>query len=202
MSSFISYPEDSNFPIQNLPYGVFHRSDGEHPQAHIGVAIGDQILDLYVVAHAGLFNANESIAHAFQQPLLNDFMALGREMWKEARQVITWLLSAETAVLRDNAELRSRALIAQDAVTMVLPARIGDYTDFYSSRQHATNVGIMFRGRDNALQPNWLHLPVGYHGRYVYFGELLCLLWWFCWLVCYGGFVGLLWFVMVGWSMC
>jgi 2-keto-4-pentenoate hydratase/2-oxohepta-3-ene-1,7-dioic acid hydratase in catechol pathway len=82
-------------------------------------------------------------------------MGLGKAAWSEARKTITRLLSADEARLRDDADLRAAALIAQSDVTMLLPAHIGDYTDFYSSREHATNVGIMFRGKDNALQPNW-----------------------------------------------
>ncbi|XP_067327543.1 fumarylacetoacetase isoform X2 [Anolis sagrei] len=92
-------------------------------------------------------------------------MALGWEAWKEARVCLQKLLSANEPTLRDNAELRKRAFIPQASAIMHLPAEIGDYTDFYSSRQHATNVGVMFRGKENALMPNWLHLPVGYHGR-------------------------------------
>uniref|UniRef100_A0A7S4JLR3 Fumarylacetoacetase n=1 Tax=Paramoeba aestuarina TaxID=180227 RepID=A0A7S4JLR3_9EUKA len=160
--SFIKVEADCDFPIQNLPYGVFDKN-GTHT---IGVAIGDQILDLAVVTNAGLFNGpllNGS--KVFCEPTLNSFMAMGKAAWKEARVTISSLLSADNATLRDNEKLRGEALVAQNSVKMVLPARIGDYTDFYSSREHATNVGIMFRGVDNALQPNWLHLPVGYHGR-------------------------------------
>jgi len=163
MASFVPYPADSHFPIQNLPYGVFHRAG--NATNHIGVAIGDQVLDLHELANASLV-PNEQLAHAFRAEVLNDLMALGRAAWREARALITHLLSADTPTLRDNAELRARVLVPQHSVDMVLPARVGDYTDFYSSREHATNVGIMFRGAANALQPNWLHLPVGYHGRY------------------------------------
>jgi fumarylacetoacetase len=99
------------------------------------------------------------------QPSLNSFMAQGAKAWATARATVQRLLSADVATLRDNAELRKKALVPMSHVIMHLPAKIGDYTDFYSSREHATNVGIMFRGQDNALQPNWLHLPVGYHGR-------------------------------------
>lgn len=92
-------------------------------------------------------------------------MAQGSKAWSLARSTIQHLLSADVATLRDNADLRKRALVPMANVIMHLPAKIGDYTDFYSSREHATNIGVMFRGKDNALQPNWLHLPVGYHGR-------------------------------------
>ncbi|CAN5353249.1 fumarylacetoacetase [soil metagenome] len=158
MKSFIDVPADSHFPIQNLPYGVFQRAGADVPS--IGVAIGDQILDLYALQEHGLLAGSY-----FSTPTLNRFMSAGRSAWSQVRARLTRLLSADEPALRDNAELRSRALVAQPDVTMLLPASIGDYTDFYSSREHATNVGIMFRGKENALMPNWLHLPVGYHGR-------------------------------------
>ncbi|CAK6442380.1 unnamed protein product [Pipistrellus nathusii] len=161
--SFVSVAPDSDFPIQNLPYGVF--STTANPRSRIGVAIGDQILDLSIIKH--LFTGPILSKHqdVFVQPTLNNFMALGQGAWKEARAHLQTLLSAGHARLRDDAELRKRAFVPQAQATMHLPATIGDYTDFYSSRQHASNVGIMFRGKDNALMPNWLHLPVGYHGR-------------------------------------
>src|SRR5207247_3779300 len=93
------------------------------------------------------------------------FLALGRPAWREVRETITKLLRADEPTLRDNAALREQALLPLKDVELLLPAVIGDYTDFYSSREHATNVGVMMRGPDNALQPNWLHLPVAYHGR-------------------------------------
>ncbi|RLW03620.1 hypothetical protein DV515_00006401 [Chloebia gouldiae] len=272
--SFIQVDKDSDFPIQNLPYGVF--STKEEPRHRLGVAIGDQILDLSIIKH--LFNgpALAKHQHVFDQPTLNAFMGLGWPAWTEARAVLQKLLSAGEPSLRDNAELRRRlglcsgvgaggegcAVCAdgkrvcpltphlsfvrsdalgttifyfckalqtklrkeleeqvslfhasygwelqvfrdlkasffiserlylkllrrctclptseggsclqgwqQRAAAVLSIARIpepGDYTDFYSSRQHATNIGIMFRGKENALMPNWLHLPVGYHGR-------------------------------------
>ncbi|XP_074090114.1 fumarylacetoacetase isoform X2 [Macrotis lagotis] len=161
--SFIPVAENSDFPIQNLPYGVF--SSPENPRQRIGVAIGDQILDLSVIKH--LFTGPVLSTHqdVFEQPTLNRFMSLGYAAWKEARMYLQSLLSSGKATLRDDSILRKRAFIPQASATMHLPATIGDYTDFYSSRQHATNVGIMFRGKENALMPNWLHLPVGYHGR-------------------------------------
>src|SRR5262249_48807189 len=91
--------------------------------------------------------------------------SLGRSAWSEARSVISHLLRADTPTMRDNAALRQRALVAMADVEMLLPVEIGDYTDFYSSREHASNVGSMFRGPDKALMPNWLYLPVAYHGR-------------------------------------
>ncbi|KAG8516423.1 Fumarylacetoacetase, partial [Galemys pyrenaicus] len=137
------------------------------PQARprIGVAIGDQILDLSAIRN--LFTGPVLAPHqdVFNEPTLNRFMGLGQAAWKEARVWLQELLSTSQARLRDDPALRERVFTPQAAATMHLPATIGDYTDFYSSRQHASNVGIMFRGKENALMPNWLHLPVGYHGR-------------------------------------
>jgi fumarylacetoacetase len=124
------------------------------------------VLDLSVLADAGLLDGGElSDGAVFREPTLNALMALGRPAWTEARSRLTRLLHESDSTIRDNPSLRDSALHRQSAVEMVVPAAIGDYTDFYSSREHATNIGIMLRGKDNALQPNWLHLPVGYHGR-------------------------------------
>lgn len=162
--SFISFAADSHFSLQNLPYGVFFRQSDGLPR--IGVAIGDFVLDLTVLAERGLLG-DRSLQEAFGpgQKTLNAFMALGRFFWKQARSRISQLLDAGEPTLRDDTQLRRQALVHQNEVGMMLPADIGDYTDFYSSREHATNVGVMMRGPDNALMPNWLHLPVGYHGR-------------------------------------
>lgn len=162
--SFIEVAPTSHFPIQNLPYGVFRPRRGGAPR--IGVAIGDYVLDLSVLEESGHF-LHSSLAgkQIFSQSSLNAFMALGKPAWREVRAIIRRLLSAEEPTLRDNHALREAALIPQRDVEMLLPAQIGDYTDFYASKHHATNVGIMFRGKENALMPNWVHLPVGYHGR-------------------------------------
>ncbi|KAG9352272.1 hypothetical protein JZ751_020685 [Albula glossodonta] len=161
--SFIKVDDRSDFSFHNLPYGVFSTSD--NPRRRIGVAIGDQILDLSVVK--SLFDGPVLSGHqdVFDQPTLNGFMGLGHEAWREARRFLLKLLSANESTLRDDVSLRSQAFVHQSSAVMHLPAEIGDYTDFYSSRDHATNVGIMFRGKENALMPNWLRLPVGYHGR-------------------------------------
>jgi len=179
LSSFINVSPESDFPIQNLPYGIFKPRDGA---ARVGVAIGDLILDLTVLEERGFFsdvaaaavpsgrtsNLPPETAAAttlFSGDSLNAFMALVRPAWKKTREILQNLLSAETSTLRDNAELRARAFYKQSEVTMQLPARIGDYTDFYSSYHHAHNVGTMLRGPENALMPNWKWLPVAYHGR-------------------------------------
>jgi fumarylacetoacetase len=164
LRTFVDVPADSHFTIHNLPYGVFRPTAGRSPR--IGVAVGDAVLDLSVLVERGLLNGR-SLGHgeALREPNLNAFMALGRPAWQEARRRITQLLRADEPTLRDDASVRNAALFPRSRVEMLLPAAIGDYTDFYCSREHATNVGVMFRGPDNALQPNWLHLPVGYHGR-------------------------------------
>jgi fumarylacetoacetase len=167
LRSFVSVTPESHFPIQNLPYGVFRPRDGAEPR--VGVAIGDLVLDLAAVEQAGLLTialpgggTNSSI---FSQPCLNPFLASGRAVWQQVRRRLIELLREDEPALRDNEPLRRGALFRQDEVGMLLPAAIGDYTDFYSSRDHATNVGTMLRGAENALQANWLHLPVAYHGR-------------------------------------
>ena len=164
LTSFIDVDSDSHFPIQNLPYGVAEsKSSGEH---FICTAIGDYVVNLAELESAGLFDGPElGGQNVFQGDTLNDFMGMGRSVWTEARSTISSLLSADKSTLRDDEELREKVLIPMDDVTMKLPVEIGDYTDFYSSEPHATNVGTMFRGPENALKPNWKHLPVGYHGR-------------------------------------
>jgi fumarylacetoacetase len=162
-NSWVAMPRDSDFPIQNLPYGVFrHKSAGPR----IGVAIGDYVLDLAALHEAGLFGST-SIAddNLFAHDSLNRFMARGHQTWSEVRGRIIELLRADNPELRDNRRLREAALISRDGVQMLLPAAIGDFVDFYSSREHATNAGTLFRGAQNALPPNWLYLPIAYHGR-------------------------------------
>jgi fumarylacetoacetase len=164
LRSWVPVAPESHFPIQNLPYGVFRRQRGISP--HIGVAIGDYVLDLSVIEAAGLIEAPSLLGRdVFSQTTLKNFMSLGRAAWRDARTSISHLLRQDEPWLRDDHLLRQRALVPMADVEMLLPVEIGDYTDFYSSREHATNVGVMMRGPDNALQPNWLHLPVAYHGR-------------------------------------
>lgn len=159
LRSFIEVAPDSHFPLENLPYGVFRPKTGE---ARIGVAIGEMVLDLRALAEAGQLDLRGDV---FAGDSLNAFMALGRNAWKQTRGRLQHLLDAATPTLRDDAGLRERLFHRQSDVTMQLPARIGDYTDFYSSYHHAHNVGTMLRGPENALMPNWKWLPVAYHGR-------------------------------------
>ncbi|XP_067136127.1 fumarylacetoacetase [Centruroides vittatus] len=161
--SFIEVSADSHFPIQNLPYGVFSTAGNEQPRP--GVAIGEQILDLSVIKHLINGPIMKDKQHVFCETTLNSFMALGKEAWIETRATLQKLLSSNEPTLRDDQKLRSKAFVYQSEAKMHLPAFIGDYTDFYSSLEHATNVGTMFRGKENALMPNWKYLPVGYHGR-------------------------------------
>ncbi|MEY2559016.1 MAG: fumarylacetoacetase [Verrucomicrobiota bacterium] len=163
LKSFIEVAPESHFPIQNLPFGIFTPGQ-EKPR--VGVAIGEFVLDLSVLEELGHFQSPEfQNRRVFSEKVLNDFLALGRPAWRKAREVLQDLLAADTATLRDDPALRDRVFHARKDVTMQLPARIGDYTDFYSSYHHAHNVGTMLRGPENALMPNWKWLPVAYHGR-------------------------------------
>jgi len=162
LKSWVEVAKDSDFPIQNLPYGIFSTAD-KSPRA--GVAIGDYILDLNEIQYGQLFKDLNLPDRIFDHPILNDFMDLGKEVTVPVRERISELLQEGNQELQGNDQLRNKALIPQKEATMHLPIRIGDYTDFYSSESHATNVGTMFRDPDNALLPNWKHIPVGYHGR-------------------------------------
>ncbi|WP_338693409.1 fumarylacetoacetase [Bradyrhizobium sp. 26S5] len=161
LRSFIDVAPTSDFPIQNLPYGVFSSKDGLAPR--VGVAIGDFVLDLWELEQDSRLDVGP--LGVFSQPSLNAFMALGPKVWSATRARISELLRSDHPELRDNRELRARALVPMADVRLYMPFAVSGYTDFYSSKEHATNVGVMFRGKDNALQPNWLHIPIGYNGR-------------------------------------
>ncbi len=164
LRSFVEVDADSPFPIQNLPFGVFHRASA--PTSRVGVAIGEYVLDLAEATRAGLLHVpGLPLGFLADQTNLGNFMALRRSAWRETRTRICDLLRADNPLLRDDPVLRARCLFAQADVEMLLPTRIPNYTDFYSSREHATNVGVMLRGPQNALMPNWTHIPVAYHGR-------------------------------------
>lgn len=162
LKSWVEVPQGSDFPIQNLPFGIFKTAD-KTPRA--GVAIGEHILDLQEVQQAGLFSAVKLPEGIFAKEVLNDFMDLGKETGRKLRERVSELLREDNAELRDNDSLKAKALVKMSDAEMLMPVRVGDYTDFYSSKEHATNVGTMFRDPDNALLPNWKHIPVGYHGR-------------------------------------
>lgn len=161
LRSFLPVAATSDFPIQNLPYGIFSTKDGLAPR--VGVAIGDYVLDLWHLAQDCRFDVVEPAVFAASQ--LNPFMALGPKAWSSTRARISQLLRHDNPELRDNEDLRQRALVPMADVKLHMPFSVAGYTDFYSSKEHATNVGVMFRGKDNALQPNWLHMPIGYNGR-------------------------------------
>jgi fumarylacetoacetase len=161
LRSFMDVDPASDFPIQNLPYGVFSAKDGRSPR--VGVAIGGYVLDLWELEQDGRLDVGPR--GIFSAPSLNPFMALGPKVWSKTRARISELLRDDNPELRDNKELRARALLPRTDVKLHLPITVSGYTDFYSSKEHATNVGVMFRGKDNALQPNWLHMPIGYNGR-------------------------------------
>lgn len=157
-SSWVDVPENSDFPIQNIPFGIFSTAE---KTPRVGVAIGSSVLDLTVLVENKLLHLPIS---AVSSRVLNDFIALGKPVTNQARYDIAHLLKSDNDTLKNHA-CRSEALIPAHTVNMHMPLHVGDYTDFYSSKDHATNVGIMFRDPANALLPNWKHLPVGYHGR-------------------------------------
>ncbi|MCP3721988.1 fumarylacetoacetase [Paraburkholderia sp. CNPSo 3272] len=153
-----------DFPIQNLPFGVF--SDTNNATVRVGVAIGDLVADLAVLHEAGLLRLPAGAQQdVFARAALNDFIALGRETWRSVRVQLSSLLARESATLRDDAALRQRAFVKLADAKLHLPVQIPGYTDFYSSKEHATNVGSMFRDPKNALLPNWSEMPIGYNGR-------------------------------------
>jgi fumarylacetoacetase len=162
LRSWIPVPDGSDFPIQNIPFGV-GSWNGEPPVPV--TRVGDRVVDLFILADAGLLDGTGIPRDAFMMSHLNEVMAQGRAGIRRLRERLIELFREDNDELRDNNDLREDALLAPQDVVMHLPVRIGDYTDFYSSREHATNVGTMFRDPANALLPNWLHLPVGYHGR-------------------------------------
>lgn len=160
LKSWVDVPANSDFPIQNLPFGIF-KKDGFK---RAGVAIGDKVVDLAGLQRHGLFDGLSLPEGIFDKEVLNDFLTLGKATGRIVRNRISELLQEGNEELKSHYELGS-LLLDQDKVKMCLPVQIGDYTDFYSSEQHAYNVGCMFRDPDNALMPNWKHIPVGYHGR-------------------------------------
>jgi fumarylacetoacetase len=161
LRSWISVPEESDFPIQNLPFGVFTTSGST---ARVGTRIGDTVIDLSILAASGQLEVAGFTAEDFSQEFLNPMMKKGKEATRRLRQALSDLFSTENQAAAINESIQ-KALFAVNDVNMCMPVQIGDYTDFYSSKEHATNVGIMFRDPANALLPNWLWIPVGYHGR-------------------------------------
>lgn len=150
---------DHDFSLQNLPFGIF--STQSHSARRAGVAIGDFVVDLHVLQQAGLLDCEPVL----DRPQLNEFIALGRDAWRSVRVQLSALLAHDCATLRDDGTLRTQALVPLSDAILHLPVAIPGYTDFYSSKEHATNIGSMFRDPKNALLPNWLEIPIGYNGR-------------------------------------
>lgn len=162
MKSWIEIAPESDFSIHNIPFGIFKSPNSPGRAA---TAIGNYVVDLAALAYSGLFANILFDTSVLEQPTLNTFIAQGKTTTRAVRQRLIELFSEANHELQNNEELKARALIKRSEVEMLLPVHIPNYTDFYSSREHATNVGSMFRDPKNALLPNWLHLPVGYHGR-------------------------------------
>lgn len=158
MKTWIAIPNNSDFTIHNIPFGIFSTKT---IKPRVCIAIGSQILDLVVAYDLGIFNDIYFDESVFKNEFLNDYISLGKENTILIRQLIQQELIDENSILKQNESV----FLFQHEVQMHLPVSIGDYTDFYSSLEHAKNIGTMFRGPENALFPNWKHLPVGYHGR-------------------------------------
>jgi fumarylacetoacetase len=162
LTSWVEVSPGSDFPIQNLPFGIF-RTDKSQPRAC--TAIGEYIVDLACLLENGYFRHLALAPDIFRKPTLNDFLSLGRKNIRGVRERLSELLRSDNRLLQSNKSVRRRAFFAQRQVQMLMPIRVSNYTDFYSSEEHAMNVGAMFRDAKNPLLPNWKHLPVAYHGR-------------------------------------
>jgi len=160
--TWLPIDKNSDFPIQNIPFGVFLTRDDI---ITIGTRIGDFAIDLGALHQLGYFEEIPLTDDIFLQDTLNDFIADGRKTWRLVRNKIAEIFDANNLSLKENSDHKDKIIFAMDEVEMQLPVDIGDYTDFYASKEHATNVGSLFRDPENALLPNWLHIPIGYHGR-------------------------------------
>lgn len=156
------------FSIHNLPYGVFQSSNVE---PHIGVALGDKIIDMNILANSGI------VHKSLKEPVLNSFMESGRSVWRETREALQWHLSNENTT---TAKLMCEALVEQSDATMLMPCHIGDYTDFYASRYHAENVGRMFRPGHPPLTPNWSHYIISHYIMWHYIASYYIAFIFFC----------------------
>lgn len=160
--TWLPVSKNSHFPIQNIPFGVFLTRDDI---ITIGTRIGDTAIDLGALHQLGYFKGIPLTDDIFLQDTLNDFISDGKKTWRLVRNRISEIFEIDNPSLRDKEDHKKVVLFDLDEIEMQLPVRVGDYTDFYSSKEHATNVGTMFRDPKNALKPNWMHLPVAYHGR-------------------------------------
>ena len=158
MNTWIKIDKNSDFSIYNLPFGVF---SAKLKTKRVGIAIGNMVLDLEAIGALGVFDELNFNKKVFVSDSLNDFISLGKQITVKVREIVQNELCDKSSILTSNPYV----FLKQSDVNMHLPIRIGDYTDFYSSIEHATNIGTMFRDPKNALLPNWKHLPVGYHGR-------------------------------------
>jgi fumarylacetoacetase len=154
--TWLEVPENSDFPIQNIPFGIAKANN----EIFVATRIGDTVINIYKLAQMGCFSNID--AEFFNEDKLNDFMLLGKQATRDVRNEISDVFNSENEAKKS--ELKD-VLVDLAEVEMLMPISIGDYTDFYSSEQHAFNVGCLFRDPDNALLPNWKHIPVGYHGR-------------------------------------
>jgi len=162
MDSWLEVSPGSDFPIQNIPFGIF-RSGVSSP--HAATRIGDTVIDLFTLAEHGFLDGLGINPGVFNYPYLNPFIALGKPAWHALRKQILKLFDTRDTEVRQRLLATTDVLHDAASVSMLMPVKVGDYTDFYSSIEHATNVGVMFRDPANALLPNWKHMPVGYHGR-------------------------------------
>jgi fumarylacetoacetase len=160
--TWLNIPEKTDFPIQNIPFGVFLTRDDI---ITIGTRIGDYAIDLGAMHQLGYFKGIGLTDDIFLQDSLNDFISDGKKTWRLVRSRISDIFLHTSPGLRDDPEHRKQILFTMDEVEMQLPVNVGDYTDFYASKEHATNVGTLFRDPENALLPNWTRIPIGYHGR-------------------------------------
>ncbi len=161
-STWLEVPANSDFPIQNIPFGVFLTRDDI---ITIGTRIGNTAIDLGALHQLGYFDGIELTDDIFLQDSLNDFIADGRKTWRLVRNRVSDIFLKDNPELNNNKVHKNRVLFSMNEIEMQLPVDVGDYTDFYASKEHATNVGSLFRDPENALLPNWLHIPIGYHGR-------------------------------------
>uniref|UniRef100_UPI00404872D6 fumarylacetoacetase n=1 Tax=Polaribacter sp. TaxID=1920175 RepID=UPI00404872D6 len=160
--SWLPVSKNSDFPIQNIPFGVFITKDDI---ITIGTRIGDYAIDLGALHQLGYFIGIPLTDDIFLQDSLNDFIADGRKTWRLVRNRIAEIFDVNNTILQGHTEHKDKVIFTMEEVEMLLPVSVGDYTDFYASKEHATNVGTLFRDPENALMPNWLHVPIGYHGR-------------------------------------
>ncbi|MFT4762258.1 MAG: fumarylacetoacetase [Paraglaciecola sp.] len=158
--TWVEVPENTDFPIQNLPFGVFRTKSNTNPR--VCTALGDYVVDLSVMNFLALFDDLEIDKDIFKNRYLNDLMALGKQKTRDLRNRLADIFDENNEEAKN---ISWHFLHDKDKCEMLMPIKIGDYTDFYSSIEHAMNVGTMFRGKENALMPNWKHIPIGYHGR-------------------------------------